>query len=101
MAILVRSFDRKSSRFIGAARLMRKTLGGIQLERGLGHEVQLMVMHSNAIVCARDPRQPYCDERCIRMPSCAEVLPGKLICSCPMHSNVLLCWPGLLKRIAC
>jgi hypothetical protein len=39
--------------FCGAPRrqLKRNTLGGIQIERGLVHEMQLMVMQSNAIVC--------------------------------------------------
>ena len=60
-----------------------------------------MVMQSNAIVCGRDLSQAYRDERCYRTRSCAELLPGKLISSCPMHSNAVVCWRGSLKRIAC
>ena len=76
---------------MGAARLNGKPLGGLQLEGGLVHEMQLMVMHSNVIVCWSDLRQPYHDQQRIRTPSCAGVVSGKLISSCPERSNVLVC----------
>jgi hypothetical protein len=63
--------------------------------------MQLMVMQSNAIVCGRDLRQPYRDEKRIRLPSCAGVVSGNLTWSCSMRSNALVCWRGLVKRIAC
>jgi hypothetical protein len=77
-----------------AAQLTRNTLGGISTERGLVHEMRLMVMHSNVIVCWRVLRQPYRDEQRIRAPSCAEVISGDAILSCPMHSNANACWRG-------
>jgi hypothetical protein len=86
---------------IDAARLNGKPLGGIQTERGLVHEMQLMVMHSNALLCWPDLRQGRRNEQCIRMPSRAEVVSGKLISSCPMRSNALVCWRGLINDIAC
>jgi hypothetical protein len=84
-----------------AAQLMRKTLGGIQSERGLVHEMQLMVMHSNVIACWRNLRQACRNQQRIRPRSYAGVIAGKVICSCPMLSNANVCWPGLLKPIAC
>jgi len=78
---------------------MGKPLGGIRLERNLIHDMQLMVMLSNAKLCWRDLSQPHRDERSIRMPWCAGVVSGKLICSCPMHSNVLVCWRDLVNHI--
>jgi hypothetical protein len=36
---------------MGAPPLKPKPLGGFQIERDLVHEMQLMVMLSNAIVC--------------------------------------------------
>ena len=81
--------------------LKRNTLGGIWTERHLTHEMQLMVMLSNAIVCWRVLTQAPRDEQCIRMPWCADLVSGKLICSCPMQSNAKLCWRGLLKRNLC
>jgi len=35
------------------------------------------------------------------MASCAGVISGNAIWSCPMHSNALVSWRGSLKRIAC
>jgi len=78
---------------------MRKPLGGIRLERNLIHEMQLMVMLSNAKLCWRGGGQPHRDERSIRMPWCAGVVSGKLISSCPMHSNLLVCWRDLVNQI--
>jgi len=60
-----------------------------------------MVMQSNVIVCWRDLRQRCRDERRIRMASCADVISGNLIASCPMHSNAKVCWCGSLRRIVC
>jgi hypothetical protein len=76
-------------------------LGGIWTEHDLVHEKQLMVMLSNDIVCWRDPRQLRRDEKRIRMSSCAGVISGNAIWSCPMHSNVIVCWCGLVSDIAC
>jgi hypothetical protein len=84
-----------------AARVMGKPFGGIWTERDLAHEMRLMVMHSNFIVCWRDLFQRCRDEQCIRMPSRAGVITGNLSSSCPMPSNVVVCWRGLLKGIIC
>jgi hypothetical protein len=43
-------------------------LGGIWTERDLVHEMQLMVVHSNVIVCRPDLFQGCRDEQRIRMP---------------------------------
>jgi len=84
-----------------AARLMGNPLGGISTERGLVHEMQLMVMHSNAFLCWRDLNQACRDEQRIRTPSRAGVISGKLIWSCPMPSNAKVCWRDLVTGIAC
>jgi hypothetical protein len=62
---------------------------------------RLMVVHSNVMVCWRDLSQACRDEQRIRMRSCADLVSGNLIWSCPMHSNAKVCWRGLVKRIAC
>jgi hypothetical protein len=62
---------------------------------------ELMVMHSNVMVCWRDLKQPCRDEQRIQTPICAGVYSGNVVWSCPMHSNANVCWRGLLKLIAC
>jgi hypothetical protein len=76
-------------------------LGGIWTEGDLVHEMQLMVMHSNVIVCGGGLRQLCRNQKRIRTPICAGAISGKLISSCPMPSNVVVCWRGLLSAIAC
>jgi hypothetical protein len=81
--------------------LKRKTLGGIWTEGDLVYEKQLMAMHSNDIVCWRDLTQLYRDEQRIRMPSRAGVISGNAYLSCPLLSNAIVCWRGLVNDIVC
>ncbi len=76
---------------------MRKPLGGLQLERGLVHEVQLMMMHSNAIACWPNLRQAYRDGQRIRTRSCAGVA-GSNTSGADRHSGACVCQviPGKL-----
>ncbi len=60
-----------------------------------------MVMHSNVIVCWRDPRQGCRDEKRIQLSWYAGVISGSHIASCPMHSNAVVCWRGSVTGIVC
>src|SRR6266540_4272533 len=80
---------------------MGKSLGGIRLERNLIHDMQLMVMLSNAKLCWRDLSQPHRDESSIRMPWCAGVIwsitssiekhPSAWVCQVISGKLILLC----------
>jgi len=100
-AILKADFGSTVIPIYSAAQLKRCPLGGIWTERGLVHEMQLMVMHAKVIVCWPDLSQACRDEQCIRMASRAGMVPGQLIWSCPMQSKAKLCRCGLVKRITC
>ncbi len=92
----------KSSRAARLRRqLKRKTLGGISTERGLVHEMRLMVVLSNVITCWRDLSQACRDKQCIRTASCAGVVSGNVVSSGSRQSNAKLCWPDLVNDIAC
>lgn len=78
---------------------MGRALGGIGEERRLIHEMRLMLMRSNGLVCwpgllnARaTPTLPIA--------SACLLITGKLNWSCPLHSTGLVCWRSLVKSIA-
>jgi hypothetical protein len=79
VAILKAKSARLPSRPIGAPPLKRNTLGGIWTERELVHEMQLMVVLSNVIVCWRDLRHICRDQQCIQTASCAGVASGNRV----------------------
>jgi len=55
-------------------------------------------MDSKLIACWPDLGQPWRDEQSIRMSRCADAVSDKVICSCPTHSNAIVCWRGLFKQ---